>query len=565
MTPIPACPRCGAPLAEHDRFCSRCGAALPDTPTAAREASPTESSAAEVERRLRAACGPEYQIIRELGTGGMGSVFLAREPALKRDVAVKVLAPDLAGDATARARFQREAQACASLAHPNIVAVHRVGEFGDGTPYFIMQHVAGESLAARIAREGPADLNEARRMLGQVALALAAAHAKGIIHRDIKPANVLYDAESGRVLVSDFGIAAVRRAGEVDAQAHLTGTGMAIGTPQYMSPEQLLAEAVTEKADVYSLGLLGYELIAGRGPFDITSPLEILAAVLRDTPRRLSELRPEADTELEILLAACLDRDPKARPTASEVAKRLGVDTTPLLEWPPPGLESLLGGARELRNRTVLGTVPLAAAVLVMLLGADAVAGVAAAGTALASVVVIGVLLALRAIPVLWRLGLTGSAARRRGYEWNLVDEVLADSRGDTGALITGTREYAGLAPATRGQLRRWRVTRAASGVLAAVFPVVWAPFVFAAGSRGWIGSSQAFLLVLVPSTAFSAIPLSLWFREDRLLCAARARRRVGGRADAGPDRRVSWLSGFGSASRAQGPWPQRTERAALG
>jgi serine/threonine protein kinase len=155
--------------------------------------------------------------------------------------------------------------------------VYRVGALADGTPFFVMQYVPGESLDARLAREGPLPVDEVRRVMAQVGSALAAAHAKGIIHRDIKPANVLHDPESNRVLVSDFGIAALRSPDTSEASLHLTGTGMAIGTPQYMSPEQLLAEPVSPKTDVYSLGLLGYELLTGHGPFQVTTPHELIA------------------------------------------------------------------------------------------------------------------------------------------------------------------------------------------------------------------------------------------------------------------------------------------------
>jgi serine/threonine-protein kinase len=188
----------------------------------------------------------------------------------------------LAVDPSAKARFQREAQAVAQLSHPNVVAIHSVGELDTGLPYFVMQYVAGESMAARIERDGPLEIADARRALGEVASALAAAHKHGIIHRDIKPANILCDDEANRVLVSDFGIAAVRATGEGDESTRLTVTGMAVGTPHYMSPEQLLAEKVTERTDIYSLGLLGYELLTGGSPFDIGSPREILAAHLRD-------------------------------------------------------------------------------------------------------------------------------------------------------------------------------------------------------------------------------------------------------------------------------------------
>ncbi|MGD2135898.1 MAG: serine/threonine-protein kinase, partial [Gemmatimonadales bacterium] len=297
------CPKCATPLPPDATACPACGATTPSAPTEPSDggAGPqqTDEDLRALEAALEKALSPSYILVRRIGTGGMGSVFLARDPALKRLVAVKVLAPALAANEAARARFEREAQAVARLSHPNIVAIHSVGQLDDGTPYFVMQHVGGKSLAARLAEEGPFSTDETRRIVGEVASALAAAHQQGIIHRDIKPANVLYDDETGRVLVSDFGIAAVRPVGEQPQQTKLTMTGMAVGTPRYMSPEQLLAEEVTEKTDVYALGLLGYELLTGVGPFQATSPQELIAAHLRDTPKPLSDAREDVDPELE--------------------------------------------------------------------------------------------------------------------------------------------------------------------------------------------------------------------------------------------------------------------------
>src|SRR6185295_7878104 len=153
---------------------------------------------AELEQRLRAALAPELELLRPIGAGGMAEVFLAREAALKRVVAVKVLSVELADSPEARARFEREAQAVASLSHPNIVAVHRVGKLDDGTPYFVMQFVEGRSMSDRLVQDGPLSVDETRRILGEVASALATAHSAGIIHRDIKPANILHEESTGR-------------------------------------------------------------------------------------------------------------------------------------------------------------------------------------------------------------------------------------------------------------------------------------------------------------------------------------------------------------------------------
>jgi serine/threonine protein kinase len=316
-------------------------------------------------RLLERALAPSFTLVSRLGAGGMGSVYLARDPVLKRLVAVKVLAPALAADTDARARFEREAQAVASITHPNVVAVYSVGALENGVPYFVMQYVRGRTLAERIQADGPLDARSAEHVLGEIASALAAAHRKGVIHRDIKPSNILWDEESGRALLTDFGIAAVRETGEPLMDEKLTQTGVVVGTPQYMSPEQVLGEPVTDKTDVYSLGLLGYELLIGEGPYVVTSPREMMAAHLRDTPRRLSSMRGDVEPELERLLEACLAKDPAVRPSSREVEDRLMHGATILLEWPPPGLERLRdrfrGAVRALALGSVLLGVPLVA------------------------------------------------------------------------------------------------------------------------------------------------------------------------------------------------------------
>src|SRR5437867_1152048 len=226
-----------------------------------------EPAEQELVHLLERALAPSFTLVKRLGSGGMGAVYLARDPILKRHVAVKVMAPSLAADSAARARFEREAQAVASISHPNVVSVYSVGELTNGVPYLVMQYVEGPTMSERLESDGPLDVRTAKRILGEVASALVAAHRKGIIHRDIKPANILWDDETGRALVTDFGIAAVLERGDERDAVRITHTGMAVGTPAYMSPEQLLAEPITEKTDIYSLGLLGYELLIGEGPY----------------------------------------------------------------------------------------------------------------------------------------------------------------------------------------------------------------------------------------------------------------------------------------------------------
>jgi hypothetical protein len=484
----------------------------PDTPTERvsqvgfKAATPTADSGApppDLEERLRATLAPNLLLVRALGAGGMGSVFLAREPALKRTVAVKVLAPELAASPEARARFEREAQAVAVMSHPNVVAVHSVGELADGTPWFAMQYVAGRSLATRLAEDGPLSVAETRKIIGEVASALAAAHAKGIIHRDIKPANILNDEESGRALVSDFGIAAVTPP-EGDADTRLTKTGMIVGTPQYMSPEQLLAEPLSEKTDTYALGLVGYELLVGKGPFDATTPHELIAAHLRDVPRRLSDLREDVDAETESLIASCLEKDPAKRPTAAALAQRLSPGAGAPLEWPPPGLERLRGLTRTAVRRTGSGSLLLLGGTIPLLLAGPrfSSATVSALTLLLLLAAVAGLVALVAAARTAAVLGAEAGRAVRAGFAWLTVLETCADARGDTGQLIAGAGAFAALPPERRNGLRRLRLIRQLAILLAAALPLPLLLGVFLAGSAGWGGPRVVWLALAVPALA---------------------------------------------------------------
>jgi serine/threonine protein kinase len=263
------------------------------------------------------------QVIRCLGSGPKASVFLAREPELKRLVAIKVLAPKLIEDPRARARFEREAQAAASLSHPNIVAVHTVGRLSNDAPYISMQYVKGRTLAERLEAEEAIPVEEARRALADIAAALAAAHNKGIVHRDVRPANVLHDEETGRYLLADFGIAGVLSSGEQEPGDRLTKTGETVGDPMWMSPELLMGQPLTERSDIYGLGLLGYATLAKSSPYDASSRQDLIRAHVRDRPRRLCKLRDGVDRQLDDLLFRCLAKEPGHRPNAADVAARL--------------------------------------------------------------------------------------------------------------------------------------------------------------------------------------------------------------------------------------------------
>ena len=311
---------------------------------------PGSAPADELEALLKKELAPDLEIVRKISRGSMAVVYLAREQQLKRLVAVKVLSPKLARDKTARLRFEREAQAAASLSHPNIVAIYRVGRLSNDLPYFIMQYVKGRTMADRIKAKGALPLDEARRAIGEVASAVAAAHQKGIVHRDIRPGNVLYEEDSGRALLADFGIASIVASGEMGESARLTRTGELIGDPSYMSPEQLMGMEVTERSDVYAIGLLGYELVAGRGPFKASSKREKLTAHVKEEPDKLSDLRPGVDPSVEEVLVRCLAKEPEHRPDASDVASSLrdvALDMTPMPSSAGPGAGGFIGQAKE--------------------------------------------------------------------------------------------------------------------------------------------------------------------------------------------------------------------------
>jgi Tol biopolymer transport system component len=254
--------------------------------------------------------GP-YEIVAPLGAGGMGSVYRARDTRLGRDVAVKLLLPDLIGDPQLRARFEREAQTLAALNHPHIAAIHDMVESGDRRA-IVMEYVAGRPLADVMAT-GPVPLRLALGYAIDICDALAAAHAAGVVHRDLKPANVVI-AESGAVKVLDFGIAKIAGAGGIEpadqhTRATLTGEQTVIGTVGYMSPEQVHGRSVDARSDIFSLGVLLYEMLAGRRAFDAESAAGLLSAVLRDDPPPLRTMAPGVPRSVERITLRCLEKD----------------------------------------------------------------------------------------------------------------------------------------------------------------------------------------------------------------------------------------------------------------
>jgi serine/threonine-protein kinase len=276
--------------------------------------------------RLGEALGTAFTIEGEIGRGGMGVVYRARDERLKRRVAIKVLPPELAFQQEIRARFTREAETAARLSHPHIVPIFTVGE-GNGLVYFVMGYVDGESLGARLKRRGKLPVEEVRRIMKETADALSAAHAMSVIHRDIKPDNILLDGTRGRVMVTDFGIAKAMSGG---SGATLTSAGVAIGTPQYMSPEQAAGEKeIDGRSDLYSLGIVSYQMLTGQLPFNAPTVAGVLMKQITEMPTPVTQLRPDCPEELALAVLRCLEKDPENRwPSADALRRSLESRTT---------------------------------------------------------------------------------------------------------------------------------------------------------------------------------------------------------------------------------------------
>ena len=258
--------------------------------------------------RLVAAVGAQYLVDAEIGRGGMAVVYRATDVRLNRRVAIKLLPPELAFNPDVRERFLREAQTSAQLTHPHIVPIYTVDE-REGLVYFVMALVDGESLAQRLSREPQLPIADARRILADVADALAYAHGRGVVHRDVKPDNIMIDRVTGRAVVTDFGIA---RATAGDSR--LTVTGVAVGTPAYMSPEQAMGERELDgRSDIYSLGVVGYQMLAGAPPFRAANTPAMLVKHLSETPQPLGPKRPDAPAALVNAIMRALAKKPEHR------------------------------------------------------------------------------------------------------------------------------------------------------------------------------------------------------------------------------------------------------------
>jgi eukaryotic-like serine/threonine-protein kinase len=255
---------------------------------------------------FQAALAGEYSLRRELGRGGMGIVYLARDVQLDRDVAIKVLPAHLAQSRESRERFVREARMAAGLSHPNIVPIHRVGETG-AFVFFVMSYVEGETLGERLRTGGPLPPADAMRVMREVAWALAYAHGRGIVHRDVKPDNILLESKTGRALVTDFGIA---RGAEPSEAADL---GPVMGTAHFMSPEQALGLAIDGRSDIYALGVVGYLAVSGRLPFEARDSLALVVPSAGQAPASVLRASPGLPPALAAVVDRCLSPDPDAR------------------------------------------------------------------------------------------------------------------------------------------------------------------------------------------------------------------------------------------------------------
>ncbi|HEY2825143.1 MAG TPA: serine/threonine-protein kinase [Gemmatimonadales bacterium] len=349
--------------------------------------------------RLKMALGTAYELGAELGRGGMGAVYRATDLRLRRDVAIKVLPPELGLSADYRARFVREAQLAAGLSHPNIVPIYDVGE-REPITWFVMAMVDGESLRAKVEREGPQPLSVVRRVLQETAQALAYAHARGVVHRDIKPDNILLDRGSGRPLVTDFGIAKA-----LTADTELTQPGEVIGTARYMAPEQALAEGTADgRVDMYALGLVGYFMLTGKHLIKGGSLPAVIAEHIRGVKVDIATSDRRLPKALVTALERCLQADPAARYARmeefSEALRELGGD---LPDVPGPVRKLFRETERAFTTATLTG----------MALGVIGVERVPLAFVMFMSAFVVGA----------WVIAI--EQASRRGVTWSMIRRSL--------------------------------------------------------------------------------------------------------------------------------------------
>jgi serine/threonine protein kinase len=361
------CTHCRTPLPDEARFCFSCGSDLSDggVKTVVRPRDVT----AELQGQLTHVLSGRYKVRTLLGAGGMGAVFLADDLTLEREVAIKVLPPDMSRDERVVARFHREAKTAAKLDHPNIIPIHRV-ESESGLHYFVMKYVTGRSLESMLDAGQPLPIPFAVRILSEAAAALGHAHARGVVHRDVKPANIMLGADD-QVVLTDFGISKVG-----DLTAQLTQTGMIIGTPHYMAPEQATGRDVDGRADQYSLAVLGHQLFTGKLLFSGDSAHTIIYRHVSEQPPRVAQMRPEVPPAVDAALDRALRKEPDERfVSMEEFARALRGEAVADPTTPRPSTRSLNAATVRMRQlparaRKSRRPVVIAAVAVVLVIGA---------------------------------------------------------------------------------------------------------------------------------------------------------------------------------------------------
>ena len=321
--PVP-CENCGRELAEIERYCPGCGSARPGLATELKRPRRAGADGAwkQLAKRLAEVTKGRYEIVREIGRGGMAAVFLAHETALDRKVAIKVMRPSFLLDDAMVDRFLREARTMASFQHRNIVTVHAV-EAVDDLHFFVMQYIAGQSLAQVLREFGPLPIAAIQSVVHQAAAGLTHAHKVGVIHRDVKPANIMIDGQ-GNALVTDFGIAKV-------TDVTTSATVGPMGTPLYMSPEQCSGvDTLTPASDQYSLGTVAFELLTGKPPFERESAVALALAISKDEPPSVRSLRPDCPPEIDAAVRRMLAKRPEQRwPSLIDAVAAVGGEALP--------------------------------------------------------------------------------------------------------------------------------------------------------------------------------------------------------------------------------------------
>ena len=324
------CLKCHTPLPDGSKFCYACGADVTGGGTLGASTA-TEGLQARLQRLIEG----KYRIERLLGKGGMGAVYLAHDLTLEREVAIKVLPPDISMDEHIVKRFQQEAKTAAKLDHTNIIPIYRVESEG-GLNYFVMKYIAGTSLEDVLDQKQPLTIDYIQRVLWEAACALGHAHQRGVVHRDVKPANIMFDHD-GRVMLTDFGISKA-----LQAATGFTGTGMIIGTPHYMAPEQAKGGAVDGRADQYSLGVVAYRMITGELPYTGDSVHTILYKHIFEEVPRMSGKRAGMPEFLSVAISRALSKEPDQRfPTMEEFATAV---------WPEQPVAAPKKGAKGERS-----------------------------------------------------------------------------------------------------------------------------------------------------------------------------------------------------------------------